>query len=452
MHENEEARVSESNPDESRQRLKRRGLMAGAAALIAATIARNTAQPVEAAGNPMLLDTNNQATTFTGLVNPYSVGFQCESTYSPGGTSFVSLYRQANGIAIKGLAYPSTVGNGDAVGVQGGIGDGNTFPASAATLAVQGVNFATGAGGTGVQGLVQSNPTTRVGASQGMGVEGLNYSIGPNANGSASGSIGVEGTIGVNADSSTAVNGLNLSTAPTTYGVAGTSYGSNGAGLFGINYSSGVGAQGSSVKGHGLVGTTQATDGHAGLFGGGFAAGSIGVRGSAFVAGTTAGVFDGDVIITGTLRIGGAKSAFVPHPDGSHRMLYCVESPDSWFEDFGKGKLTNGKADVTLDPDFAAVVHTDDYHIFLTTYGEEGNGLTVAETRPNGFTVKERHKGTSTLTFSYRVVAKRKDIIAERLAKVAPPPAIEQPKTPEPLIPEKYQEHHRKNLVVATSH
>jgi len=33
--------------------------------------------------------------------------------------------------------------------------------------------------------------------------------------------------------------------------------------------------------------------------------------------------------------IGGPKSAAVPHPDGTLRRLYCVESPESWFEDFG---------------------------------------------------------------------------------------------------------------------
>ena len=62
--------------------------------------------------------------------------------------------------------------------------------------------------------------------------------------------------------------------------------------------------------------------------------------------------------------VGGAKSAAVPHPDGTHRRLYCVESPESWFEDFGKGQLDCGEADVAIDPTFAAVVDLDDYHVF----------------------------------------------------------------------------------------
>jgi hypothetical protein len=32
--------------------------------------------------------------------------------------------------------------------------------------------------------------------------------------------------------------------------------------------------------------------------------------------------------------------------DGSHRRLYCLESPESWFEDLGKGQLQGGQANV----------------------------------------------------------------------------------------------------------
>ena len=34
------------------------------------------------------------------------------------------------------------------------------------------------------------------------------------------------------------------------------------------------------------------------------------------------------------------RSAAVPHPDGFHRRLYCIECPESWFEDFGEGTLS----------------------------------------------------------------------------------------------------------------
>ena len=66
----------------------------------------------------------------------------------------------------------------------------------------------------------------------------------------------------------------------------------------------------------------------------------------------------GDLYVQRNFQVSGTKSAAVPHPDGTHRLLYCVESPEAWFEDFGEGTITAGKADVKLDPDFAAVVDT----------------------------------------------------------------------------------------------
>lgn len=57
-----------------------------------------------------------------------------------------------------------------------------------------------------------------------------------------------------------------------------------------------------------------------------------------------AGLFRGTVRVQGSVVVTGAKSAAVPHPDGSHRALYALESPDSWFEDFGRAEFSNGHA------------------------------------------------------------------------------------------------------------
>src|SRR6266540_534737 len=126
------------------------------------------------------------------------------------------------------------------------------------------------------------------------------------------------------------------------------------------------------------------------------------------------------------------NNAAVPHPDGSHRLLYCQESPEPWFEDFGEAKLVGGKAEVKLDPDFAAVVHSDGYRVFLTAEGDS-KGLYMAGKSSAGFEVRESQGGTSSLGFSYRAVAKRKDITGQRLAKVKlPEPIKELRKPPEP--------------------
>ena len=48
------------------------------------------------------------------------------------------------------------------------------------------------------------------------------------------------------------------------------------------------------------------------------------------------------------------------HPDGSYRRLYSLESPETWFEDFGRGELLDGRAQVELDPDYAVLVQLED--------------------------------------------------------------------------------------------
>ena len=116
--------------------------------------------------------------------------------------------------------------------------------------------------------------------------------------------------------------------------------------------------------------------------------------------------------------------------DGSDRLVYCVESPESWIEDFGKGQLVNGKADVKLDADFAAVVETKEIHVFFTETGGH-HALHLTGTSATGFTVeadaalltlKGKKATDANGTFSYRVVAKPKtDVKLRRLEKFTVP-------------------------------
>jgi hypothetical protein len=93
-----------------------------------------------------------------------------------------------------------------------------------------------------------------------------------------------------------------------------------------------------------------------------------------------------------------------------------VESPENWFEDFGFGELSDGEAEVRLDPGFRSVVDGDAYHVFITEYGDN-NALYVVERTGAGFLVRAKTANANG-TFSYRVVAKRKDIAAPRFDKV----------------------------------
>ena len=65
---------------------------------------------------------------------------------------------------------------------------------------------------------------------------------------------------------------------------------------------------------------------------------------------------NGNVTIRCDLTVCGKKSAAVAFPYSSHRLMYCVESPESWFEDFGFAQLVNGEAHVGLDPCFVSVM------------------------------------------------------------------------------------------------
>ena len=194
------------------------------------------------------------------------------------------------------------------------------------------------------------------------------------------------------------------------------------------NSTNGAGVRGSSQVGNGVEGITQ-------NFG-------IGVEGTVVEDGTAikgtllsnkglAGWFAGPVRVDGQLTVSvlnvlGQKHGVVPFPDGSQRLLYCMESPEIWFEDFGSAKLRRGRATVKLN-DFANAIVTSDYRVFLSPEGD-CNGLYVARKRGAAFEVRELGGGTSSVAFSYRIVGRRKDIKGIRFAKFEMPEAPLAPK------------------------
>ncbi|MGW6194630.1 hypothetical protein ACWF0M_00650 [Kribbella sp. NPDC055110] len=127
----------------------------------------------------------------------------------------------------------------------------------------------------------------------------------------------------------------------------------------------------------------------------------------------------GDILIEGNSQITGTKAAVMRGRDGAVRAMYAVESPDCWFEDFGFGTLENGRAEVTLDDEFVALIGEGDYHVFLSEY-DANNGIHVAARRQTGFQVVGAEEANS--QFSYRVVAKRYDVQVTRFEELQPPP------------------------------
>jgi hypothetical protein len=164
------------------------------------------------------------------------------------------------------------------------------------------------------------------------------------------------------------------------------------------------GVWGSSNASHGVIGTSNE---QVGVFG--YSSRSHGVFGfTSNRTGAFAGIFDGNVYSNGTISAT-VKNAIVPFPDGSRRLLHCMESPEHWFEDFGSAKLARGRAVVKLDANFAKVIKRGDYRVFVTPEGD-CRGLYVRHKSANRFEVRELTGGKSSVAFSYRIVGRRKDI------------------------------------------
>jgi hypothetical protein len=372
MHDSNEKSVKKAEGLVNRV-LRRRGVLTAAWAAAAAVVFKKTEAPVHADGT--------QGTPLTiGVLNTETAGTYLRWAGSPSST--VMLLGNDSLFVPTDSAFAAATGGWAA-------GSGGTF--AGVPNGVYGYTARTGG-----SGVIGANDST------GPGVRGLAVAGGPGVLGEswATGS-GVRGEIpSTNGSNAIAIYGANNSP------YAGASPGAGGFGVYGL-----------SARGHGLVGATAAAG----------AAAVVGATNG--VAGAYAGAFYGPLIVSGALTVFGAKSAAVPHHDGSYRRVYCVESPDSWFEDFGKGRLECGRADITIDPDFAAIVDLQDYHVFVTQYGGH-HDLSVMDQTAHGFRV-EAKDATATGTFSWRIVARRKDIAGPRLEHVPAPPEFSVPSIPE---------------------
>ena len=121
------------------------------------------------------------------------------------------------------------------------------------------------------------------------------------------------------------------------------------------------------------------------------------------------------VYASGDMVASGTKPAVLKTSKG-HRLLYAQESPEVWFEDFGEGQLVTGRDHIELDPLFLETVVINSLHPMKVFVQLEGdcNGVYVSK-GATGFDVTELKGGNSSVSFSYRVVAKRKGYENERL-------------------------------------
>lgn len=124
-------------------------------------------------------------------------------------------------------------------------------------------------------------------------------------------------------------------------------------------------------------------------------------------------IFNGDdealfqVNESGNTWARGTKAAAVATQNHGLRMLYALESPEVWFEDFGTAQLKAGAAVIEIDPVFAETVNLEvGYHVFLTPIGD-WSPLYVFSKTPAAFEVRDA-KGKAGITFDYRIVARRR--------------------------------------------
>jgi hypothetical protein len=136
-----------------------------------------------------------------------------------------------------------------------------------------------------------------------------------------------------------------------------------------------------------------------------------------------AGFFQGNVVIQGNLIVSGNKNAAVPRAGGKHQLLYCLESPESWLEDFGEARLVNGRARIRIDPDYRNTIDTRSYHVFVSAYGPDP--VFVSNRSRNGFEIRVAPREGAgmprSLRCSYRIVARRRSVKAPRLKQIQLP-------------------------------
>jgi hypothetical protein len=352
--------------------------------------------------------------------------------------------------------YASSLGNRGVFGEsERSIG---VHGASTASIGVQGwsgrpgPNFG-GERSAGVFGTSQTSPGVIGTSAQSFGVAGTSQAL-PGVIGTSTASFGmiaISGQAGPIFGLPFPLPGAVLATSANNPGVIATSTASYGvAALSAAPPPSGTalpqdvpaGVYGRSTNGcFGVLGVANSTptSGGAGVTGIAASSSGIGVLGYHPFLHGTAGAFAGDVHVVGPQQgttsdlyvtgqiFAGVKDAIVPFPDGSRRLLHCMESPEHWFEDFGSARLKRGRATVKLDADFAKVVMLDGYRVFLTPEGD-CKGLYVQRKRGASFEVRELQGGNSDAAFSYRIVAKRKDI--KRHARFA---KFETPALPMPI-------------------
>jgi hypothetical protein len=357
----------------------------------------------------------------------FTSGVSGDATSSPNGAGVFGRTVQWIGVGGQATATSGT----PAYGVWGDTASTSGAGVVGFANSPSGYSYGVAGNNTSVNGIgVFGNATATSGSPSGV----YGTTISPNGNGV----VGVNSSNSGNYDSG--VLGINNGTTGNAYGVNGSTQTTGfGAGVAGqasatTGNAFGVFGQTNSPNGPAVFGHAASTSGYPTAVEGWLDSNDGGVAGT-FVAHTGVGLIlqgvsgpnfnqvfsvgaNGDLNISGNLTVSGTKSSTAKLQNGREVLLYAVESPENWFEDFGSGELKNGSAWMPLDTSFAEATNTAiTYHVFLTPNGDS-NGLYVARKTAAGFEVREQGGGGSNVAFDYRIVVKRRGYEAMRMAEV----------------------------------
>ncbi|MDT3739858.1 MAG: hypothetical protein RO257_10215 [Candidatus Kapabacteria bacterium] len=357
----------------------------------------------------------------------------------------MALWGIASAMSGAGVLGDNTFGEAVVGRNRGGNGVGAVVGRNDSSgYGVRGFNTKTGigvlgqsgiSGGTGIAGRFEnvnsSNNSTTVevatnGTGRGITVQMTNVANGSRGidvthSGSGSGVFATStGGMGIWGISST-ISGAGI-LGDNTFGeaVVGRNRGGNGVGaVVGRNDSSGYGVRGFNTKnGIGVLGQSgySGGTGTAGRFenvnsANGSDAFQVASNGTGWSARITNSSASGEGLLISTLAgrvalsvVGGTKNAIVNTSKGP-TGLYCEESSEVWFTDYGIGKLTNGSVRIIIDPLYSETVNLNEiYHVFIQARGNAE--LYTCDYDNTGFSVKSS-RGDENVEFSYKIIAKR---------------------------------------------
>ena len=267
--------------------------------------------------------------------------------------------------------------------------------------------------------------------------------------GKSSAGTGVQGN-STATNKNSGVAGVNAATSGTGYGVYGRS--TNGPGVYGTSsvhngiegHASYPGVAG--VAGYGSIGLYGSATEGAGMYAESTAYQGYAIQASADSAHTNilAGennnngngcIIDADANLTCSGTIQGGADVAMRHrtSEGRHVLAYASQSAGETIEDVGTARMSDGVANVRIDPAFVSVIDHRWYYIFLSPMGDT-RGLYVSMKTTSGFQVRENEHGRSNVEFDYRIVAHPFDAKYERLpdSPVMPKPRIAVAQMPRP--------------------